>query len=510
MSQSAQIILGAPNPFTTNPSMTYFKTNYEFQDSPLGESFEIPFDNQQVRFGTTGQCTIPTYGDLFTKAFLRVTLPAIYPPQIGTYVYPNTSTSFSGALLVQKNLTYITADGANLTANTDGSHFFSVGSNVILSGTAYSIFNLDGVYTISSIPTANSFACSSGLAGISYSGKVSAVGIQPTPVVGYYSTQNLNLWAETPVNLAYNSIGGQITVPNASLVPGQTITIVSSSSGGTPAPGSTEVVLTSSGNTFTIVGTLFGPLFVAFNISVVSTPFFMTSPDYGSTWVKHALPYSQTWNSVIFGSGKFVAVSNGPVYVMTSGDGIYWTAQTVPSGQWTAVTYGNNQFVSVSQTGAIITSPDGITWSAPVSVTASDWQSITYGSGSNIVAVSSTTPYFMLSTDDGASWSYPSVTPSTYFSVAYGGGYFVAVSTTSPYIMVWNGSSASYPSVPAGSWASVAYGNGYFTAVSTTGPPYVMTSSDGAGATWVANNTVPGSSGQWYAVAYGNGYFVAV
>jgi hypothetical protein len=129
---------------------------------------------------------------------------------------------------------------------------------------------------------------------------------------------------------------------------------------------------------------------------------------------------------------------------------------------------------------------------------------------SNIVAVSSTSPYFMTSTDGGATWSYPSVTASSYFSVAYGGGYFVATSTTSPYVMVWNGSAASYPSAPAGNWGSVAYGNGYFTAVSTTGPPYVMTSSDGSAAVWVANNTAPGSTGEWRTVAYGNGYFVAV
>jgi len=509
MSQSAQVILGAPNPFTTNPSMTYFKTNYETQDSPLGESFEIPFDNQNISFGSSYECTIPTYGDLFTKAFLRVTLPAIYPPQTGTYVYPNTSTSFSGALLVQKNLTYVTADGSNLTANTDGSHFFSVGAEVILSGTAYSFFNLDGTYTISSIPTANSFVCSSGIAGISYNGTASTVGIQPAPVVGYYSTQNLNLWSEILVNLPYNSVGNQITVPNASLVPGQTITIVTSSSS-TFTPGSIWTVLTSTGNTFSLGGALSGPLFVSFNISPVSAPFFITSSDNGTTWIKHHIPFSQPWNSVIFGSGTFVAVSNGPIYVMTSNDGVLWTAQTAPSGQWTSVTYGNNQFVTVSQTGEIITSPDGITWSAPVSVTVSDWQSITYGSGSNIVAVSSTSPYFMVSSDDGATWSYPSVTPSEYFSVAYGNGYFAAVSITSPWIMVWNGSSPSYPAVPAGNWASVAYGNGYFTAVSTTGPPYVMTSSDGAAATWVGNNTVPGSSGEWYAVAYGNGYFVAV
>ena len=509
MSQSAQIILGTPNPFTTNPSMTYFKTNYEPQDSPLGESFEIPFDNQNLSFGSTYECTLPPYGDLLTKTFLRATLPPIYPPQAGTYVYPNTSTSFSGTLLVQKNLTYVTADGSNLTANTNGSHFFSVGAEVILSGTAYSYFNLDGVYTISSIPTANSFVCSTGLVGISYSGTVSTSGIRPAPVVGYYSTQNLNLWAETPVNVPYTSLGGQITVPNASLVPGQTITIVRSSTSSL-TPGSIYTVATSTGNTFTINGSLTGPIFVAFNASPVSTPFFITSADNGTTWSKYNLPYNQTWNSLAFGSGVFVAVSNGPVYVMTSPDGVHWNAQTAPSGQWTSVTYGNGQFIAVSQTGYVMSSSDGATWNTPVSVTASSWQAIACDSLSNIVAVSSTSPYFMTSTDGGATWSYPSVTASSYFSVAYGGGYFVATSTTSPYVMVWNGSAASYPSAPAGNWGSVAYGNGYFTAVSTTGPPYVMTSSDGSAAVWVANNTAPGSTGEWRTVAYGNGYFVAV
>lgn len=116
----------------------------------------------------------------------------------------------------------------------------------------------------------------------------------------------------------------------------------------------------------------------------------------------------------------------------------------------------------------------------------------------------------MTSANGGTTWSYPSVTASSYFSLAYGGGYFVATSTTSPYVMRWSPTGPSYPSAPAGNWGSVTFGNGRFTAVSTTGPPYVMTSSDGTGATWISNNTAPGSTGQWRAVAYGNGYFVAV
>lgn len=251
MSQSAQIILGAPNPFTANPSMTYFKTNYTPQESPLGESFEIPFDNQNLNFGTTYECTIPPYGDLLTSVFLRATLPPIYPPQTGTYVYPNTSTSFSGALYVQFPIVQAIADGSNLTVSVSSSHFFSVGARVILSGTQNGIFNLDGTYTISSIPTANSFVCSSGLAGISYSGTASIVGIQPTPVVGYYSTQILNLWAETPVNLSYTAMNGQITDPIVSLVPGQNIDVFKST--GSSLLGQ-YTVATSSANTFTLVG----------------------------------------------------------------------------------------------------------------------------------------------------------------------------------------------------------------------------------------------------------------
>jgi Major capsid protein N-terminus len=507
MSQSAQIILGAPNPFTMNPSMTYFKTNYESQDSPLGESFEIPFDNQQVRFGTTSECTIPLYGDLLTKLFLRTTLPAIYPPQSGTYVYPSTSTSFSGALLVQKNLTFITADGSNLSANTDGSHFFSVGAEVTLSGTAYSFFNLDGVYTISSIPTANSFVCSSGLAGISYNGKVSTVGIRPAPVVGYYSTQNLNLWAETPVNLAYNSIGNQITIPAASLVPGQNITVVSSLTS-KPIPGSTYTIETSSANTFTVYGASFTtPTFVAVS---PFPPYFpiggMVSYD-GINW--ELIPFFSDvgCSAVAYGNGLFVATyPYGPPSIVTSPDGIKWTAQTAPAGYWFSVTYGNGLFVALSHIGtlSVMTSPDGINWTAQTAPTG-EWIGVTYGNGL-FVAVGPEAPFVMTS-PDGINWTAQTAPGGYWTRVTYGNGLFVAVSTygtpvimTSPDGINWTPQTA-----PTGRWFSLTYGNGLFVAVTPYGSPSVMTSPDGI--TW-SPQTAPSS--KWYSVTYGDGRFVAV
>ena len=236
---------------TAHPNQTYFEAQYPSQENNLRETLEVPFDYQNVTFGTTGRCTLPVKGDFLTRVTVRTTLPPIYQTTPGTYVYPSTPTSFPGALYVQSTLNLVVADGLNLLATTTGSHFFSVGSDVILSGTAYSFFNLDGTYTISSIPTANSFVCSSGLAGISYSGTASIVGIQPTPVVGYYSTQNLNLWAETPVNLSYTAMNGQITDPVVSLVPGQNIDVFKST--GSSLLGQ-YTVATSSANTFTLVG----------------------------------------------------------------------------------------------------------------------------------------------------------------------------------------------------------------------------------------------------------------
>lgn len=495
--------------------MTYFKTNYEPQDSPLGESFEIPFDNQQVRFGTTSECTIPAYGDILSKTFLRTTLPPIYPPQTGTYVYPSTSTSFSGALLVQKNLTYVAADGSNLTANTDGSHFFSVGAEVILSGTAYSFFNLDGVYTISSVPTANSFVCSSGIAGISYNGKVSTVGIRPAPVVGYYSTQNLNLWAEIPVNLAYTSVGGQMSDPVASLVPGQTIDVFQSSA----TMKGKYTVATSSANTFTLVNqSLNYSLFIAFNALAYANQSYMISPD-GINWTEYPLPFNNIyWDSSAYGNGTFVAVANaGSPRVMTSPDAVNWTAQSSPTAEWVSVIYRNGLFVAVAPYGppSIMTSPDGINWTTQTAPSSSPWATITYGNGLFVAGALAGTP--IMTSPDGVNWTAQTA-PAYSRSLTYGNGLFVSVMgfygsgseiMTSPDGVNWT--SQTFPSLPSGLYLnSVTYGNGLFVAVFANGSYInpenkILTSPDGVNWSLV---TVPSST--WLAADYGNGVFVVV
>jgi hypothetical protein len=107
-------------------------------------------------------------------------------------------------------------------------------------------------------------------------------------------------------------------------------------------------------------------LFVA--VSDMGTHPVMTSPD-GITWTVRSPPESNNWNGVVYANGLFVAVAaSGTHEAMTSPDGINWTMRTVPepTNFWGAITYGNGLYVAVAFSGThrVMTSPDAITWTA--------------------------------------------------------------------------------------------------------------------------------------------------
>lgn len=99
-----------------------------------------------------------------------------------------------------------------------------------------------------------------------------------------------------------------------------------------------------------------------------ATPVF-TSPD-GVTWTARTAP-TQAWSSVVMGQGfgvnaatsssgvLYVAVADNatsaPRGVMTSGDGVVWTARDPGIyGKWQAVAFGNGTFVAVYSIGVIL------------------------------------------------------------------------------------------------------------------------------------------------------------
>jgi hypothetical protein len=235
------------------------------------------------------------------------------------------------------------------------------------------------------------------------------------------------------------------------------------------------------------------------------------------TWTARTAAQANSWGSVAYGNGLFVAVSSsGTNRVMTSPDGITWTARTAAANHnWMSVTYGNGLFVAVtSQESQVMTSPDGITWTLRNLPSAGGPAAVTFGNGMfvgvGLEITGFSTPVHWYSTD-GISWS--NGTPVTFHwlsSVVYGNGKFVAVGTSyaSSYVMTSTDGVNWTSQTPAqlNYWTSVTYGNGLFVAVSLNGTNRVMTSPDGI--TWTARTAAQNNS--WQSVTYADGLFVAV
>ena len=235
----------------------------------------------------------------------------------------------------------------------------------------------------------------------------------------------------------------------------------------------------------------------------------MTSPD-GVTWTARTAAEANYWTSVTYGNGTFVAVSSdGTSRVMTSADGVTWTARTAAAANyWQSVTFGNGTFVAVASTGQVMSSADGVTWTSRTAAAASTWYSVTYGNGTFVAVAYSGRPTRVMTSADGVTWTAQTAAHLIpWVSVTYGNGTFVAVSSigfvmTSADGVEW----ADQAVAEANSWYSVSYGNGTFVAVSVDGTNQVMTSPDGV--TWTAQAAAEANS--WYSVSYGNGTFVAV
>ena len=252
----------------------------------------------------------------------------------------------------------------------------------------------------------------------------------------------------------------------------------------------------------------------------------MTSVD-GINWTAHSAP-QRAWRSVTYGddgngNGLFVAVAEGSNQVMTSPDGIAWTARSAPLNFWASVTYGEDSsgtglFVAVADLGTnqVMTSPDGINWTAR-NTPLNFWRSVTYGDLGNgtglFVAVGNGNGTLqVMSSPDGITWtarSTPFSIPHIWRSVAYGDGLFVAVAIagTNRVMTSPDGITWTAQSAPLGVWSSVTYGNDLFVAVRdfASNGNRVMTSPDGS--TWTSQNT---PQGEWQSVAFGHGRFAAV
>lgn len=214
-----------------------------------------------------------------------------------------------------------------------------------------------------------------------------------------------------------------------------------------------------------------GSLFVA-----TGSLWFETSSD-GRYWSQHLLPatVSATFHAIAKSNTTWVGVGSGGTIVYSTDNGLTWlAAPTVhintatitnfaPSLQ--AVTWTGSQFVAGGESGALVTSPNGSVWTVQPSPNSDMVTSIASKNGLVIV---STTPYSgstsaLLTSPDGASFTWTQRANFTADSIIYAGGKWVAV-----------GGGGSITSVDGITWAAgTGTGGDTISTVAYNGTEYV-------------------------------------
>ena len=234
---------------------------------------------------------------------------------------------------------------------------------------------------------------------------------------------------------------------------------------------------------------------------------FTRNVEKGLSWTQGTMPSSQSWYSVCYGNGKYVAISFNSNIMAYSTDGISWTQGTMPSDQyWMSVCYGNDKYVAVCRNSDIMAySTDGINWNQGNMPNREDWRSICYGNGKYVAVGYSN---IMVYSTDGISWTQGNMpNRQNWYSVCYGNDKYVAVAyNTNTMAYSTDGISWTEGNMPSNRhWDSVCYGNGKFVAIADISITMAY-STDGI--RWTEGN-MP-SSDMWFSVCYGNDKYVAI
>lgn len=191
--------------------------------------------------------------------------------------------------------------------------------------------------------------------------------------------------------------------------------------------------------------------------------------------------------------------------VMTSGDGVSWTARTAATANsWIAVTWSSSLrlFVAVSNSGTgnrVMTSSNGINWTSRASAADNNWVDVVWSPEKSLfVAIANSgTGNRVMTSSNGVNWTArTSAADNAWLGLCWSPelSLFVAVAQsgtnrvmTSSDGITWYGRASA---VETNLWDDVAWSPtlGLFVAVSETGNGNrIMTSSDGI--TWVARRS---------------------
>jgi hypothetical protein len=193
------------------------------------------------------------------------------------------------------------------------------------------------------------------------------------------------------------------------------------------------------------------------------------------------MPANRSWQAVVYGGDKFVAIASDQNSAAYSTNGETWTAATLPTvgdstfNEWKDITYGRNQFLVVANSQNIAAiSPDGISWTGVVLSTSDprDWVSVAYGNNRYVAIASTGEVLYSFSSAEGtwltASLPAPNTGSVKWKKIRYAQGVFFALAesqdesstsfaVTSPDGVVWTVRELSSNQF----WKDIAFGNPY-------------------------------------------------
>jgi hypothetical protein len=267
-------------------------------------------------------------------------------------------------------------------------------------------------------------------------------------------------------------------------------------------------------------------------VAVGSGGTIVTSPD-ATSWTERKSGTTASLLSIVYGDGQFIAVGGDELVtkatVVTSKDGFSWSLVELDlTNVLRGVTYGAGLFVAVGGSwpdySIILSSEDGIKWETrlkfePNSNDATLYTTVAYGNGVFLALAPGSVGVLQATSSDGITWTrHRSGIGSDSPSLAFGNGVFVAVGghyMSGSFGDIWTSKDglewekvAEVAAFPGSSFMSIAYGGGQFLAVGDILDPsysYRVSYRSSDGRKWI-DQPDPGMKG----VDFGNGKFIGV
>ena len=230
----------------------------------------------------------------------------------------------------------------------------------------------------------------------------------------------------------------------------------------------------------------------------------ITYSEDGVIWnVGASISFTGSLRSVTYGNGRFVAIGDGKL--LYSSDAITWNLSTFSLSSGSRVIYGGNKFIAFAgnNTNKAAYSTDGITWTAITLPVSAYWNHAAYGNGKFIVAASFNAQY--LYSDDGITWTQASLPASKYWKWAVFGSDKFVIASDSEYIYATDGINWSDVASLPSTFENLIYADGRFFTYGPGGSYKVSYSYDAV--TWTSDNVNPKL--YYNQIVYGANKFVA-